>query len=197
MTEKDRSCARGPYVVDAQFHTRRNVYHRFAEHADTLDVDALSATTLCRELGIARATFYRHFGSVEGFFNRMLADLLDETLAGMPPVLSLHQALTVQYSKLAEGRQLYGVLLCERLRGPVKHIAQKRLAQHLNHLANAAEVSVSPYEVYGIASCLPGLSLQYLAAEKPSPPAVVASHAVSALSDRVLAFAGSSFVWSA
>ena len=187
----------GHYTVDRAFRSRQRMYGILMEPPESSAARPLSVSGICSAAGVSRTTFYRHFADVDDFLSRFLDDAIADATAGIPAKLSLFQALIIQCGALEEEAGLRSLVVNPDLRKRVERISRERTERHFNIILESAacvQDNDLRFMAGAVSSCLPPLLLEWAEQAHAIPAARFAAHAVSVVSDQLLAVAGNAFL---
>ena len=178
------------YTVDAAFPARRRFYEAALTGQGAPPASTLSISGICEAAGRSRSTFYRHFGSIDGFLSRFLDDLVADAMLGMPPALTFYQAVLLQCGRLTEDPALRRLVASTQDRELVAPIARQRMRSRLAALAQREYGGfvdeATRLELDTLAACLPSMLFQWVASGAAQPPAAFAAHLQSCIPERLL-----------
>ena len=184
------------HVFDTAFSTRRRFYAALKQNGAPTPKQ-LSVSRICQSAHLSRATFYRHFKSIDDFLSCFLDDGLTDALAGYTSDLSFYQAISLQCATLANDQTIRQFLTYPENRLRLERVAQGRIVKHLSTLINTSKNSIEEAEVsyfmYALATSLPPLYFDWLI-QLPYTPAQFASNATSILPEALLASIGNSYL---
>ncbi|WP_223694854.1 TetR/AcrR family transcriptional regulator [Leifsonia poae] len=162
------------------------------------DPEKLTVSAICERTGIDRATFYRHFDSIDDLVADALADLADQanqqweaTSTGSGLQLPESTAIFVRYLKhVEENWRLYQWALSPKGSSKTLHALLDRSARGVAFELHKLDDTLSPDEVEFRASFasggILGACIHWLSTEKPSCSAEELATRILDISDQRL-----------